>query len=767
MKDNSISLDLYGEIERLGARDMETCMQCGNCASACPLSTGENTFPRKIYRYLQLGLKDKVLESPEPWLCYYCGDCNTDCPRGAEPAETMMATRRWLMTQYDWTGLARLFYTSPKWQVAAFSFIALFVISLFLLLHGPVITDYVALNTFAPAHYVHIGDEIMILIVLGLLGSNAVNMYFKIMQGTRVPLRLYLTQAPVFIINYFTQKKWRKCGTGPTSAWARHFFLFSGWVAMEILVMIFLETFQTDIVHPFWHPTRIVGYYATIALMVGSASMLYGRWFKKDENLHRYSDFTDMFFLILIFAIAVTGIFVHFARLGGLPLTTYTIYVVHVGICVGMLMIMLPFGKLSHLMYRPLAIFLTTIKEKAQKESQTDPEILKEQADQTFEACMQCGTCTSVCPSTQIRNYSPRLVLRNLALDRATDVNVDEAAWSCLTCNTCVEYCPRGIELLDVVNHVRENTVEAGNTPKQLKAPLEMLKKEGTPWPGKQKDRTQWAKDPGLPSYSQDKEYCLFTCCTTAYDTSPAQGSKNGGLALIKLLEIGDVSYGTLGSEESCCGDQAEKIGDTKLAASLCENNTALFKTNSVDKILTSSPHCLNAFKNNYPEIDDEVETVHYTQLLDTLIKEGKLTPLSKVNTKVTYHDPCYLGRHNAIYEAPRQVLQSIPGLELIEMQKNKERSHCCGGGGGGAWQILPMDENHGVQRIREALDTGAEVIATSCPYCIRMLNDAIKLIGAENKIQVRDVAELLLESVEASYITGHSNSVNQEEYHV
>ncbi|CAG0907917.1 unnamed protein product, partial [Cyprideis torosa] len=343
-------------------------MQCGNCAAACPLSNGETPFPRKIYRFLQLGLRDKVLESPEPWLCYYCGDCNTDCPRGAEPAETMMATRRWLTTQYDMTGLATLFYRSPKWEVAAFSAIALFVAALFLFLHGPVITDRVELNTFAPAHYVHIGDQIMILIVFALLGANAFNMYRKIMQGTKVPLMLYLTQAPVFVLNYFTQKKWRKCGTGPSSAWARHFFLFTGWVAMEVLVMIFLEAFQTDVVHPFWHPTRFVGYYATVALMIGSGSMLYGRLFKKEENLHRYSDFTDLFFLILIFTIAVTGIFVHFARIGGLPLTTYTIYVIHVAICVGMLMIMLPFGKLSHLMYRPLAIFLTTLKAKAQKD---------------------------------------------------------------------------------------------------------------------------------------------------------------------------------------------------------------------------------------------------------------------------------------------------------------------------------------------------------------------------------------------------------------
>jgi len=742
-------------------------MQCGNCSAACPLSQEESTFPRKIYRYLQLGLKDKVLESPEPWLCYYCGDCNTDCPRGAEPAETMMATRRWLTTQYDWTGLARLFYSSPKWEVTAFAGIAFFVMALFILFHGPIVTDAVELNTFAPVHYVHIGDQIMILIVLGLLGSNAINMYFKIMQGTRVPLRLYITQAPVFIINYFTQKKWRKCGTGPSSAWARHFFLFSGWVAMEVLVMIFLTSFQTDIVHPFWHPTRIVGYYATIALMLGSASMLYGRWFKKEENLHRYSDFTDMFFLVLIFAIAITGIFVHFARLGGLPLTTYTIYVVHVGICVGMLMIMLPFGKLSHLMYRPLAIFLTSIKQQAQKESQTDPEILKKQIGKTFEGCMQCGTCTGVCPSVQIHNYSPRLVLRNLALDRATDTNVDDAVWSCVTCNSCVEHCPRGTELLSLVKNVRKNTVAAGNLPKQLKSPLDSMKKEGTPWPGKRKDRTQWTKSLELPQYDAGKEYCLFTCCTTAYDDTPAQGSKAGGLALIKLLEIGDVSYGSLGAGESCCGDQAEKIGDTKLAASLTQSNTDLFQSNKVRKILTSSPHCLNAFKKNYPDLDAGIETTHYTELLDMLISQRKLTPLSEIDMKVTYHDPCYLGRHNKVYDAPRRILQSIPGLELIEMQNHMQRSQCCGGGGGGAWQIRPMDEDHGVTRIREALDTGAEVIATACPYCIRMLNDAITKLGAENKIIVRDVAELLLQSVEASFISGHTESTHQEEYNV
>ena len=414
MNKNNVSPDLYSEVERLGARDMEACMQCGNCAAACPLSAGENTFPRKIYRYLQLGLRDKLLESPEPWLCYYCGDCNTDCPRGAEPAETMMATRRWLITQYDWTGLARRFYTSPKAEVGAFLGIALFVIMLFLIFHGPVVTDRVELTTFAPVHWVHLGDQIMVGLIFLILFSNAFYMYSRVMQGTKIPLYLYITQAPVFFLNYFTQKRWRKCGTGPGSAWWRHLFLFSGWVAMEVLVMAYLSAFQTDIVHPFWHPTRLLGYYATIALMVGSTTMLYSRWFKKEEKLHRYSDFTDVFFLELIVAIAVTGIMVHIFRLAGLPLVTYTTYVIHVAICVGMLCLMIPFGKLSHLMYRPLAIFLTTLKEKALRDSQVDLATVRKDIGETFESCMQCGACTGVCPWGEVTSYSPRKILRDI-----------------------------------------------------------------------------------------------------------------------------------------------------------------------------------------------------------------------------------------------------------------------------------------------------------------------------------------------------------------
>lgn len=758
MEKNHLNPDLVSEVKRLGAKEMDACFQCGNCASACPLSDGENTFPRRIYRYIQLGLRDKLLESPEPWLCYYCGDCNTDCPRGAEPAETMMATRRWLITQYDWTGIAWRIFTSPKAQVGAFAAIAFFIIALFLAFHGPVVTDRVELTTFAPVHWIHLGDQIMIGFVFAMLFSNAFNMYRRIMQGTKIPLYLFATQAPVFAFNYFTQQRYRKCGTGPASAWWRHLFLFSGWVSMEVLVMAYLSAFQTDIVHPFWHWTRLLGYYATIALMVGSTTMLYSRWFKKEENLHRYSDFTDVFFLVLICSIAVTGIMVHIFRLAGLPLMTYTIYVIHVSICVGMLCLMLPFGKLSHLMYRPLAIFLTTLKQKAQKDALGDLEAVKKDIGETFQSCMQCGACTGGCPVGEVAKFSPRQVIRNVALDRGSNVSVDEASWSCATCNHCVETCPRGIEIVDLMKSVRRHVVEGGLMPGSLNEPVKSLKQNGNPWNGKSGNRVDWVAGATLPAYGRDHEYCLFNCCTSAFDTSPEKGSQKAGVALVRLLDLAGVSYGTLGSKESCCGDLAEKLGVSDVAAELSKKNTQMFLDAGVSKILTFSPHCLNTFSKQCEGLKD-ITQVHSTELLDQLIQKGVLNPFHRLDLKVTYHDPCYLGRHSSIYDAPRRILESIPGLALIEMQNSRERSFCCGGGSGGPWKGSPGNETLGEVRVREALATGAEVIATACPYCIRMLNESIRKLGVGKSIRVQDVSELLLQSVDLSDALGKTGN--------
>jgi quinone-modifying oxidoreductase subunit QmoC len=770
VKKNNISPDLYSEVQRLGAKDMEACFQCGNCASACPLSAGENTFPRKIYRYLQLGLRDKLLESPEPWLCYYCGDCNIDCPRGAEPAETMMATRRWLTTQYDWTGLAKRFYLSEAWEFGALGAVALFVILLFVFFHGPIITDRVAVNTFAPVHWVEFGDLAMAALLSTFLLSNAFRMYRLIMNGTRVPFRLFVTEARTFVLHFLTQRRWRQCGAD-RSRWFKHFILVSGYLTMMTLIIVFIRWFQVD--DRSWHFTSIFGYYATGALLFVTVEMFRSR-LAKQETIHRYSHLSDWLFLSLLFLTTLTGIMMHSVRLLGWALATYLIYVIHLAIAVPMLVIEVPFGKWSHLFYRPLAIFLTTLKGKALSASQVDLAAVRKDIGETFESCMQCGACTGVCPWGEVTSYSPRKILRDISLDRATDVSVDAASWTCASCNSCVEQCPRGIGILDLIKSVRRHVVQAGFLPGSFGTMVKSLTTDGNPWAGKRENRLDWAKGAELPMYTKDHEYCLFTCCTTAFDTSPGKGSQKAGIALLSLLDYAGVSYGTLGTKESCCGDVVDKIGAADAAADLTRKNTEMFLAAGVDKILTLSPHCLNSFKRDYEGLRDTT-SLHYSELLDELIQKGFIKPVNHLNLRVTYHDPCYLGRHSDIYDAPRRILEAIPGLTLIEMQNNRERSFCCGGGGGGPWKDNVAKESLGEIRIQEALGTGAEVIATACPYCIRMLNESIAKLGVGNKIKVQDIAELLLKSVDltdALVRTGKNNigallGLSQEELHV
>ncbi len=757
---------LYQEVAKLGAMDMEICMQCGACSASCPLSSGTHTFPRKFYRYLQLGLKDKLLASAEPWLCYYCGECNKSCPRGAEPAETMMASRRWLITQYDWTGLSKRFYTSPAWEVGAFLVVALGIIALFLFGHGPVVTERVELNTFAPVAWIQFGDKCMLSILGALLFSNGFRMFRRIMGDMRPPFLLYIKEIKTFVMHYFTQMRWRSCGAERQNRWLKHLLLFSGYVTMEVLVVAFLGEFQTDVVHPFWHPTRVFGYYATVVLMIISAEMLISRTHKK-EDLHRYSDFTDWFFLVLLFSTAFSGIFVHIFRLAGWPLITYGAYVVHLAIAVGMLCIMLPFGKLSHLFYRPLAIFLATVREKASAASTVALADVKAEIGDVFLSCLQCGTCTSLCPVNRVGSYSPRRILRQLTLESGTKLSLEQAAWGCVTCYECTAGCPRGIDIIDVIRKVRGLNVDGKSIPRSLEAPLKSLKENGNPWGKLREKRMEWAGGMDLPDFKAEHEYCLFACCTTAYDPD----SQFSGQAIVRLLEYSGVAFGSLGTRENCCGDPAHQTGAEDIFRTLQKQNIDLFLQAGVNKILTTSPHCLTSFKKSYAELKDKIHTEHYTEVLDRLIREGRLKPCLKLDRTVTYHDPCYLGRHNGIYDAPRRVLLSIPGITLVEMADNKESSLCCGGGGGGAWSKDLSIKDMGVLRVEEALGAGAEVIATACPYCIRMLNAAVKRLNVGDRIVVKDLAELLLQSVvtkDKANIIGHIDlGISREVCHV
>lgn len=361
------------ELKEYGTTNVENCFNCGNCTAICPLATDTNPFPRNNIRLLQLGLKDKMKQSLDPWLCYYCGDCSTTCPRQAEPAEAQMTMRRWLTAQYDWTGLARKFYTSKWWELGSVLLLSAFVVVMFILFHGPVITDYVALNTFAPAEVIEILDWIMLVVLSFFLLSNVFRMYsFTILRqpNLKIPLSLYITEAWNLVYHFVTQNRFSKCdeekkGFWQKNRWRNHWILVFGYVTMFVLIVVFLRWFQTDNIYPIWHPQRWIGYLATAALLFGAGDAIWGR-IKKSHQMHRFSHLSDWMFPVLLLLTTISGILQHTFRYLGLPLATYTTYVIHLAIMFPMLVLEVPFGKWSHLAYRPFAIYFQAIKEKAQ-----------------------------------------------------------------------------------------------------------------------------------------------------------------------------------------------------------------------------------------------------------------------------------------------------------------------------------------------------------------------------------------------------------------
>lgn len=380
---------LLKEVRKYGHFDVNACYQCGSCTVSCDLTKDSASFPRRTMRYVLLGLKGLLRGSLEPWLCYYCGDCSTACPRETEPGEAMMTLRRYLTAQYDWTGLSGMLYRSRVFQIAAFVAAAAFMVTLIMLFHGPIVTERVELNTFAPAHTVHLFDITVASLVLLILFFNAFRMYwfvmhpgrsFKILdiirgfredgfgyaehQGEKVkiPLLIYLTEIKTFIVHALTQKLFLGCKD--KSRWIKHFLLVTGYLIMFALVVVFLEWFQTENIYPIYHPQRWVGYYAAAVLIIFTWEAIVGR-IRKREQIHKFSDLTDWLFLILLFFMAVTGMFVHIFRYLGLPLATYYSYAIHLVIAFVWLVVTVPFSKWTHLLYRSLGIYYQTVRERA------------------------------------------------------------------------------------------------------------------------------------------------------------------------------------------------------------------------------------------------------------------------------------------------------------------------------------------------------------------------------------------------------------------
>jgi len=370
-------------------------------------------------------------------------------------------------------------------------------------------------------------------------------------------------------------------------------------------------------------------------------------------------------------------------------------------------------------------------------------DVIKASGGDAFKRCFQCGLCDVVCPWNKVRTFSMRKLVREATFG-LTDIE-SEDMWLCTTCGRCPQQCPRDVKQIDSGVALRRVATEYGVFPKSVKPVRTVnagLVAQGNPFGEDREKRGAWAEGLSVNPYTEGMEILYFPGCYLSYDPR----SKKVARATASILNKAGVDFGILGSLENCCGESIRKTGDEALFKRLARENIKTFIDHGVKKILVSSPHCYHTFKNEYPDFRANFEVIHVTQLLFQLIQEGKIEFTKEYGKKVTYHDPCYLGRHNGIFEEPRGILKKVPGLELAELPESRIDSLCCGGGGGRVWMETQKGQRFSDLRMQQAIDVGAEVLVTACPYCITMFEDSRLTLNVTEKIEVKDITEIVQE---------------------
>jgi len=403
-----------------------------------------------------------------------------------------------------------------------------------------------------------------------------------------------------------------------------------------------------------------------------------------------------------------------------------------------------------------------------------------------LDACTNCGRCQDRCPAYLTdKPLSPRQLVQDLKthwLDRSPalmaekkakakaakaggeaapaeeaagsskamvgEVITEDVIWACTTCGACQDICPVFIEHIDKIIDMRRHLVlDLAQVPETGLAVLQCIEARGHSCKGTTLTRTDWAAGLDIKQLSEDSnvEYVFFAGCAASLE----ERSTKIAIATAKILKAAGVSFGILGAQEMCCGEPARRLGNEYLYQTLAANNIEQFKGYNIKKIIVMCPHCFNTLKNEYPQLGGNLEIIHHSTFISRLISEGKINPVVMKENRITYHDSCYLGRHNDIYNPQRHVLQAINKLPLLEMERSRNNGFCCGGGGGRFWMEERIGKRISEVRIEQVMETGADIVATACPYCVQMFTDAIKAKGAEETLFAKDIAELVAESME------------------
>jgi Fe-S oxidoreductase/nitrate reductase gamma subunit len=586
-----------------------------------------------------------------------------------------------------------------------------------------------------------------------------------------------------------------------------HFLIFTGCIVF--LLGAFIDFISHYFFH-FMHGNFYLGYSVVvdsfgILAIFGVILAIIRRYVQKPDRLDNKWD--DLVALLLILVVIVTGFIVEGLRIAatelklapswapwspggyvlalafsglsqGALLTWHTImWWFHILLSLGAIVyVSLFYSKLFHIIWGPINVFFRSLHprgalapidlETAETFGVSNIKHFTWKQLMDLDACVRCGRCQDACPAYfSGKALNPKKMIQDLKThldevyplpliikpqdsrqDMITDVVTEEVIWDCTTCRACQQACPIYVEHIDKIIGMRRSlAMERSQFPESVQETLKCLGAREHPWRGTTATRTDWAKGLEVKLLSEDSniDVLYWVGCSAALEDRNMKVSA----ATAKILRAAGINFGILGAEEGCCGDPARRIGDEYLFQTLCQKNIELLKSYNVKKILTTCPHCFNTLKNEYPQFGGNFEVIHHTQFIADLIGDGKLKLGRLDGSKVVaYHDSCYLGRYNDIYQQPRDILKAIGGITRVELARSGTTSFCCGGGGGHMWMEEEPDKRVNVKRTEDVIKAKVDLVATACPYCLSMFEDGLKTKEVEESIKAMDLSELLVQ---------------------